>query len=88
MALVLASITLDRGGSVPLLPRRGLDQSWQGGRDCLARYIGGGGGSGVRGCGWGGERSRSTGVGLSGVKELVVDQTVVGWTREPGPARA
>ncbi len=48
----------------------------------------GGGGSGVGGCGWGGESSRSTGVGVSGVQELVVDQAVGGWTREPGPAKA
>lgn len=38
MALVLALTTRDRGDPVPLLPRRGFDQSWQGGRDCLARY--------------------------------------------------
>ncbi len=70
MALVLASITLARGDPGPLLPRRGLDRSWQGGRDCLALYKEG---SGVRGCGWSDERSRSTGVG---VQELVVDQAV------------
>ena len=40
MALVLASTALDRGDPVPSLPRKGLDQSWQGGRDCLARYKG------------------------------------------------
>ena len=84
MALVLASTTLDRGDPLPLLPRRGLDRSWQGGRDCLARYRGG---SGVRGYGWSGERSRSTGeLGVSGAQELVADQAVGGRTGGPGPA--
>ncbi len=67
MALVLTSTTLDRGSPVRPLPRRGHDQIWQGGRDCLARCKGG---SGVRGCGRGDGRLEPTGVGVSGFKEL------------------